>query len=113
MTTAVQNILNNMENTNDPISGSVFEKRVKASFEDFVQFLLSRFPGLQITQAEETKSQTFLFYNGGNHVGTYNADDKAGFFGGIRIGSKNPWLKPGEPAIINAFSVNVQEGEKK
>jgi hypothetical protein len=107
MTTATQNILKNMENTKDPISGSVFEKRVKASFDDFVQFLLFRFPGLQVIQDEKATPKIFYFYNNGNHVGTYNAGDKSGYFGGIRIGSENPWLKPGDPSVINALGETI------
>jgi hypothetical protein len=107
MTTAVRDILKKMKDTDDPLGGSVFEKRVKASFEDFVQFLLYRFPALQITQEVEEKNQLLLFYNGGDHVGSYNANTKIGFFGGTRISSQNRWLKPGEPLIKNAFSVSA------
>jgi hypothetical protein len=105
MVTAVQRIIDKMQDTEDPIVGAVFEKRIETSFENFVLFLLSRFSNLQITQAEESGSRSFLLYDGNNHVGTYNPDSKAGFFGGIRIGSKNLWLKPGDPLIENPFGV--------
>jgi hypothetical protein len=105
MVTTVQSIISEMQDTEDPIVGAVFEKRIETSFENFVLFLLSRFPALQITRGDKEKSRIFLLYNGGDHVGTYNTDNKAGVFGGIRIGSQNPWLKPGAPSIKNPFSI--------
>jgi hypothetical protein len=107
MVTAVQRVIDKMQDTEDPVVGAVFEKRIETSFEDFVLFLLSRFPALQITRADEEKSRIFLLYDGNDHVGTYNTDNKAGFFGGIRIGSQNPWLKPGAPSIKNPFSMKM------
>jgi len=39
MERAVQNILDNMRDTDDPIEGAVFEKAVEVSFEDFCVFI--------------------------------------------------------------------------
>jgi hypothetical protein len=103
-------ILKNMKDTDDPKVGSVFEKTVEAGFEEFVRFLLSRFHSLKINQTGIPEDPIFIIYSGGDHIGTYNAAGRTGFLGGTRLGSQNPWLKPSDPLIINAFRMKVKAG---
>ena len=96
----VQGILKSMEDTKDPEYGASFEKTVKATAEDFVLFMKAVYPRVKI---EKHEGEMQLFYRGRNHLGTYVAQSGVGYFGGIRIGSKNPMLKPGKPQVKNAF----------
>ena len=103
---AVQYILDNMYNSDDPIVGAVFEKSVKAYFEDFCVFMLSAYNHVTMEKEIEDGKMIYLFYNGDgatDHIGTYIPSKKLGCFGGSRIGSKNPMRNPSDPDVKNPF----------
>jgi len=99
---AIQGILDNMRDSDDPIEGAVFEKTVETSFEDFCAFMLSAYSPVTMERQMENGNTLYLFYNGdraADHIGTYIPFKNTGCFGGLRVGSKNPWLKPGDPLL--------------
>ena len=99
-----------MEDTTAPIDGSVFEKWVKTNFQDFHQFMLAGFPDVKYSLTGKY-DHVYVFYSGSIHVGTFNANEHTGFFGGSRIGTQN--LKPGDPLIKNAFNISAYEVKGK
>jgi len=106
---AVESILNNMRDTDDPIDGSVFEKMVEAPFEDFCVFMLFAYKNVTIEKHNEHGNILYLFYDGPgalDHIGTYIPFRKSGCFGGSRVGSKNQMRQPGDPDVKNPFKLN-------
>jgi len=92
---AIQNILEKMKDTADPVNGAVFEKTVETTLEDFCLFMLWNFDHVTMEVQTEFGNTLYLFYNGDSatsHIGTYIPFRKSGCFGGIRIGSNNPAL---------------------
>ena len=114
---AVQNILDNMCNTDDPIQGAVFEKKVETTLEDFCLFILSSYNHVTMERRKaEDGNEFFTFYDGNraeNHIGTYIPFKKTGLFGGIRVGSKNPMRKPGDPDVKEPFNPDEYNFEYK
>jgi hypothetical protein len=106
---AVQIILDNMRDSEDPIVGSVFEKGVNAPFEDFCVFMLSAYKNVTIEKHNENGKNLYLFYDGPgatDHIGTYIPYKNHGCFGGSRVGSRNEFRKPGDPVVSNPFDIN-------
>jgi len=103
---AVQYILDNMRDTNDPIDGAVFEKTVEASFEDFCVFMLTAYKNVTMEKQSEKGKMLYLFYDGPgatDHIGTYIPFKKSGCFGGSRVGSHNLMRNPDDPDVKNPF----------
>ena len=111
----VQSILKSMEDTKDPEYGAVFEKTVKATVEDFVHFIEAVYPRVKIHpySSDSSREASQLFYSGRTHVGTYVTKNGVGYFGGSRMGSKNPMRKPGKPQVKNPFKYSGAQGEGK
>ena len=96
--------------TDDPKVGAVFEKKVETDLESFCLFMLTYYRNVTMEHINENGVCVHLFYNGDgatDHVGSYIVNPKFGkahgCFGGSRIGSQNPWLKPGDPLLKNPF----------
>jgi len=106
----VESILSTMKDTQDPVDGAVFEKEVETDFATFCAFILTQYENVTMETKVGDGHTCHLFYNGPgatDHIATYiiNPSWKKphGVFGGSRIGSKNPWLNPGDPAVKNPF----------
>jgi len=103
----VRNILDKMRDTDDPIVGAVFEKSVKTSFGKFCVFMLTTYKHLTMETEKGNGASIYLFYNSDDatgHVGTYIPSKKSGYFGGSRVGSKNPMRNPGDPDVKEPFN---------
>jgi hypothetical protein len=97
-------ILETMEDTGDPRLGAVFEKTVNTNIAGFDAFMKNYYPAAKGEIATENSATLALYYeNGGRHVGIFNFQAGTGYFGGIRVGSQNSWLKPGEGLVKNPF----------
>ena len=105
ITEATQNILKRMKDTADPVHGAVFEKTVETDLGEFVDFIMSMFSNVAIEKINEYGKIVYLFFVGSKHIGSYIPGKKEGCFGGIRIGSQNPFLEPGNPPVKNPFDV--------
>jgi len=110
---AVQIILDNMRNSDDPVVGAVFEKEVKTSFEDFCVFMLFAYKDVTMIRQNENGTAIYMFYNGDeatDHIGTYVPSRITGYFGGSRVGSQNPMRDPDDPDVKNPFDISKFEG---
>jgi len=107
----VKTILANMQDSVDPIKGSVFEKNIETDFASFCVFILSQYENVTMEAARERGVHLHLYYNGPkatDHIATYIPSKKQGCFGGSRVGSKNAWYEPDSP-VKNPFN---PKGEK-
>jgi len=100
---AVQYVLDNMRNSDDPIQGAVFEKTVEVSFEYFCAFMLTAYRDIAMEAQVEAGATVYMFYDNNGHIGTYVPYRNSGCFGGTRIGSKNPMREHGDPLVKNPF----------
>jgi hypothetical protein len=99
-----------MKDTDDPVNGAAFEKQVSASFEDFAEFLILQYGGASIFHAGIDKGFIFTFWKDHEHIASYVRKDAVGYFGGIRIGSQNPFVTDhgvelGTSFVKNPFKV--------
>ena len=112
MKSILDEILETMRDTEDPKVGSVFEKEVKTDIADFDVFMKVVYPGSVGTTSNDNGVFLIMYHNAGKgHVGTYNFSERTGWFGGSRIGSENPWLKPGTPLVNNPFHLTRKDKE--
>jgi len=98
-------ILEKMVDTDDPKFGAVFEKTVKTDSIGFDIFMKTVHPLSQgITSTDEPGVLLILYHDKDNkHIGTFNHNNGEGYFGGSRVGSQNPWLKPSDPPVKDPF----------
>lgn len=99
---AKESIIAKMEDTEDPVIGAVFEKKVKTDFVEFNEFMFHIFPDVKQYRQRDGAEYITSFFCKGKHAGSL-VNDKQGYFGGTRIGSKNPYHNPGEPFVKEPF----------
>ena len=102
MKAIVSEILAIAQDTEDPVDGSVFEKMAHTDAAAFDAFMNAVYRDVDVSHASEN-GRLSLYYSGNKHVGTYVVNTGIGYFGGSRVGSKNPWRKPGDPEVDNSF----------
>ena len=111
--TIIENVIQNMKDTADPICGAVFEKEVETDFATFCAFVLTQWDNITMKTSKGINSTLYLFYNGElgmNHVASYIINiplykKPHGAFGGSRIGSENKYNETGNSYVENAFQV--------
>ena len=95
------------QDTEDPVEGAVFEKMVKTDAEKFDAFMKAVYEDVDSLAANDGVDVELYYGLDGDgtrrHVGSYVHAESIGYFGGSRIGSKNVWLKPGDPLLENPF----------
>jgi hypothetical protein len=89
------------------MAGAVFEKQARVDFLVFDDFIEAGYPGFTARIEREGSGKKYVLYYSreGKHVGTYVFNDRTGYFGGTRIGSRNPWRKFDEPLVKESFQV--------
>ena len=97
-------VIEKMVDTEDPVDGAVFEKMVETDAETFDSFIKACYPSaIGVTEKEGDNFMVIYNHEEKGHVGTYVITRKIGYFGGSRVGSKNPFRKPGDPDVENPF----------
>ena len=109
----VSTILEKMIDTADPVNGSVFEKQIDTDIVSFDNFMRAAYKIDHGSLIRENGHFLAMYYGDRNgeyhHIGTFNFDTSVGCFGGVRVGSENPFREPGKPLVTNPFNFGQLE----